>query len=166
MKTNQILSLLFVITLFFFACKKSSTDNTPNPNPNPTPTAADSMAVLRIDLSGLKNTNGVVNVALYNSAASFNKPAQAYKQAIASPTATSLTIEFDSLAPGTYAFGLFHDENNDATLNTNILTIPTEGFAFSNNAMGTFGAPSFTQAQFTLVAKDTLTQTITLKFLP
>lgn len=166
MKTNQILSLLFGITLFFFACKKSSTDNTPNPNPNPTPTAADSMAVLRIDLSGLKNTNGVVNVALYNSAASFNKPAQAYKQAIAAPTATSLTIEFDSLAPGTYAFGLFHDENNDATLNTNILTIPTEGFAFSNNAMGTFGAPTFTQAQFTLGVKDTLTQTITLKFLP
>ncbi len=166
MKKQTSLLIFCLLSVLFFACKKNTTDNNPNPNPNPTPTAADSMAVLRIDLSGLKNTNGVVNVALYNSAASFNKPAQAYKQAIATPTATSLTIEFDSLAPGTYAFGLFHDENNDATLNTNILTIPTEGFAFSNNAMGTFGAPSFTQAQFTLAVKDTLTQTITLKFLP
>lgn len=166
MKTNQTILLLLGMFMLMIACKKSTVDNNPNPNPNPTPTAADSMAVLRIALSGLKNTNGVVNVALYNSAASFNKPAQAYKQAIATPSATSLTIEFDSLAPGTYAFGLFHDENNDATLNTNILTIPTEGFAFSNNAMGTFGAPTFTQAQFTLAAKDTLTQTITLKFLP
>lgn len=166
MKTNQTILLLMGMFMLMIACKKSTVDNNPTPNPNPSPTAADSMAVLRIDLSGLKNTNGVVNVALYNSAASFNKPAQAYKQAIATPTATSLTIEFDSLAAGTYAFGLFHDENNDATLNTNILTIPTEGFAFSNNAMGTFGAPTFTQAQFTLAAKDTLTQTITLKFLP
>ena len=166
MKTNQTILLLMGMFMLMIACKKSTVDNNPTPNPNPSTTAADSMAVLRIDLSGLKNTNGVVNVALYNSAASFNKPAQAYKQAIATPTATSLTIEFDSLAAGTYAFGLFHDENNDATLNTNILTIPTEGFAFSNNAMGTFGAPTFTQAQFTLAAKDTLTQTITLKFLP
>ena len=166
MKKQTSLLVFCLFSVLFFACKKNTADNNPNPNPNPTPTASDSMAVLRIDLSGLKNTNGVVNVALYNSAASFNKPAQAYKQAIVTPSATSLTIEFDSLAPGTYAFGLFHDENNDATLNTNILTIPTEGFAFSNNAMGTFGAPSFTQAQFTLGVKDTLTQTITLKFLP
>ncbi|MGI9191810.1 MAG: DUF2141 domain-containing protein [Chitinophagaceae bacterium] len=166
MKKQNILFALIVCTLLGVACKKNTADNNPNPNPNPNPTATDSLAVLRIDLSGLKNTNGVVNVALYNSAASFNKPAQAYKQAIVTPSATSFTIVFDSITPGTYAFGLFHDENNDATLNTNILTIPTEGFAFSNNAMGTFGAPTFAQAQFTLAKKDTLTQTITLKFLP
>ena len=166
MKTRTIFLGLCLLSSLFFACKKNTADNTPNPNPDPTPTATDSMAVLRIALSGLKNTNGVVNVALYNSAGSFNKPAQAYRQAIVTPTSSSVNIEFDSLAPGTYAFGLFHDENNDQTLNTNILTIPTEGFAFSNNAMGTFGPPTYAQAQFPLQAKDTLTQTITLKFLP
>jgi uncharacterized protein (DUF2141 family) len=166
MKKQYTILAICLLSVLFFACKKNTADNTPNPNPNPNPTTTDSLAVLRIALSGLKNTNGVVNVALYNSAASFNKPAQAYRQAIVTPTASSVNIEFDSLAPGTYAFGLFHDENNDATLNTNILTIPTEGFAFSNNSMGTFGAPSFAQAQFTLGIKDTLTQNITLKFLP
>ncbi|MBU3677072.1 MAG: DUF2141 domain-containing protein, partial [Chitinophagaceae bacterium] len=81
MKKQYILLGCFAWMLIGYACKKNTADNTPNPNPNPTPTASDSMAVLRIALSGLKNTNGVVNVALYNSAASFNKPAQAYKQA-------------------------------------------------------------------------------------
>jgi uncharacterized protein (DUF2141 family) len=140
MKINKIaISVFFVlVSITILSCKKKNPTPQPQVVPIPedsTSTNADTLSKLVINLSGMQNLNGKINVALYNSEASFNNPNQAYRELFLTPTATSMTIEIDSLPAGTYAFGIFHDENNNQQIDQNWLNIPTEGFAFSNNVI-------------------------------
>jgi uncharacterized protein (DUF2141 family) len=122
------------------------------------------MGNILIELKGLKNTKGKVNIAIYNSVATFNKPTGAYRKISVDPSSTFVKIEIENIPAGTYAFGLFHDENENQKLDMNFFGIPKEGFAFSNNAMGTFGPPTFQQTKFVVPEDGTVTQTIVLKF--
>jgi uncharacterized protein (DUF2141 family) len=49
-------------------------------------------------------------------------------------------------------------------LNTNLFGIPTEGFAFSNNAMGSFGPPSYESCTFVVPEGAGVIQEVTLRF--
>ena len=57
-------------------------------------------------------------------------------------------LQFPGISPGTYAVKVFHDVNDNGVLDTNWIGIPKEPYGFSNDAMGTFGPPSFEQASF------------------
>jgi len=54
--------------------------------------------------------------------------------------------------PGQYAVRLFHDVNGNGQFDTNPFGIPTEPFAFSNNARGRFGPATWEEAVFTVTA--------------
>jgi uncharacterized protein (DUF2141 family) len=43
---------------------------------------------------------------------------------------------------------VIHDVDDDGHLDKNILGIPTEGYGFSNHAMGKYGPPEWIQASF------------------
>jgi uncharacterized protein (DUF2141 family) len=53
---------------------------------------------------------------------------------------------------------MFHDVNGDGRMNTNPFGIPTEPYAFSNNARGQFGPASWADAVFTVEAAETTQQ--------
>jgi Uncharacterized protein conserved in bacteria (DUF2141) len=53
-----------------------------------------------------------------------------------------------SIPPGKYALAVIHDENMNGKLDTNARGSPTEGYSFSNDAKGLFGAPAFSVASF------------------
>ncbi len=169
MKVNKIAVVVFfgLVSITILSCKKKKL--TPQPQvvvipEDSTSTNVDTLSKIVINLSGMQNLNGKINVALYNSESSFNNPNQAYRELFLTPTATSMTIEIDSLPAGTYAFGIFHDENNNQQIDQNWLNIPTEGFAFSNNVMGSFGPPSFNQSKIVIPNSSLITQNITLNF--
>jgi uncharacterized protein (DUF2141 family) len=61
---------------------------------------------------------------------------------------------------GTYAVRLYHDEDDDGELDTNMFGVPQEAFGFSNDARGSMGPPDFAEAAFTLES-DSLSMTIT-----
>ncbi len=65
-----------------------------------------------------------------------------------------------TLAAGTYALRIMHDVNDNGEKDANFVGIPSEPWAFSNNATGNFGPPSWEDVQFE-VSGDT-TQTIRL----
>jgi len=164
-------SFLVIFWLLLVSCKK----NNPTPQPPPQPTPVDTSGngggnngspygILTVNLNGMHNTHGKVNFVLFNSSSSFNLPDQAYKELFLNLTATQMTFSLDSLPPGDYAFAIFHDENGNQELDQNILGISTEGFAFSNNAMGNFGPPSWSQSKFTVQQDHTITQNINLNF--
>lgn len=166
MKLFLVIYLILVSSLFV-SCKKKNKIPQPSPIENPQDTTGstiDTLSKVIINLSGMQNTNGKVNVALYNSSSTFNDPNQAYRELFLNCTGGSMTITLDSLVQGEYAFAIFHDENNNQQIDQNFLSIPTEGFAFSNNAMGTFGPPNWTQSKFSVPASSTVNQTITLNF--
>jgi uncharacterized protein (DUF2141 family) len=59
-----------------------------------------------------------------------------------------------NLTPGSYAIIVFHDENDNGKLDENYWGVPTEGYAFSNNAQGFLGAPDFATAAVAIDAAD------------
>ncbi|GGE74113.1 DUF2141 domain-containing protein [Massilia psychrophila] len=105
-------------------------------------------ADLTIHIGDVKEAGGTIQVSLYNSAGTFMKTAVA-TAAIAAINAAN-TVVLKDLPAGEYAFAVFHDANANAKLDKNMFGIPTEGYGFSNNAMGAMGPPSFGQASFTL----------------
>lgn len=139
----KLIGFLLIILILPVSCKKKNKPPQPDPITNPQDSTGgvqtDTLSSITINLSGMQNTNGKVNLALYNSSASFNDPNQAMRELFLLCPGSNMTITIDSVVPGDYAFAIFHDENDNQQLDQNWLNIPTEGFAFSNNAMGSFG---------------------------
>jgi uncharacterized protein (DUF2141 family) len=105
---------------------------------------------LSIELAGLQ-PQGAVMVQLFNSESGYQSGAGVDARRVAITGATA-RVDFADLAPGQYAFRMFHDVNGDGQMNTNVMGIPTEPFAFSNNARGSFGPARWADAVFTLNA--------------
>lgn len=112
-------------------------------------------ADLKISVTGVSSADGQIMVALYNSAESFlDKPFRA----TAAPAVAGVTqIEFKDLPPGDYAYSLYHDANANGKMDRNLIGMPTEDYAFSNNAMGKRGAPEYAAARFALPAAGAAT---------
>lgn len=105
---------------------------------------------LAIDLTGLQ-PQGAVLVQLFNSETGYQS-GESVGAARVEVTGDTARVEFADLAPGQYAFRMFHDVNGDGQFNTNPMGIPIEPYAFSNNARGSFGPARWADAVFTLNA--------------
>jgi uncharacterized protein (DUF2141 family) len=110
----------------------------------------DTPLILTIEISELKNSNGLVLLEVQDEKKNFIK---GVSQEIVN---NQCIIKIDNLSPGKYAFKYFHDENSNEKLDANWIGIPKEGFGFSNNAKGTFGSPSHKKTIFELTADTTL----------
>lgn len=64
------------------------------------------------------------------------------------------TVVYVNVDPGVYSVQVFHDENDNGEFDTNLFGIPTEGFAFSNDAHGSFGPPTFEDTTFRMNSAD------------
>lgn len=113
---------------------------------------------MNIQINKIKNNKGEILVAVYNNSKGFPEEAGASIKtfSIKAQTGTAF-ISTKELKPGTYAIALFHDVDGNRKLTTNIMGIPKEGYAFSNNASNMFGVPSFKDASFKLNADTTIT---------
>ncbi|MES2325000.1 MAG: DUF2141 domain-containing protein [Pseudomonadota bacterium] len=117
-------------------------------------------ADLTIHIDDVKSTSGNVLVAVYNSEGSFLKqPAKTNGTAAATPGST---VVIKDLPEGEYAFAVYHDANANGKMDKNIIGIPTEDYAFSNNAMGKMGPPNYASARITVAAAGT-TARVSLK---
>ncbi|MEQ9305209.1 MAG: DUF2141 domain-containing protein [Marinoscillum sp.] len=103
---------------------------------------------LIVEISEISEAKGTLRVAVYDHAETHLDAHQLafYKEVKVRQTGTMQIIL--SLPPGTYSLAVYHDLNDDKELNTNFLGMPKEPYGFSNNAMGTFGPPSFDAAKF------------------
>ena len=91
-----------------------------------------SAARIIVTIDGLKNAQGNVFIGLYASPAKFLQGNQTDAQRRVKASPAPVTVVFDNLPAGTYAVGAFHDENANDHLDTNVLGLPTEGYALSN----------------------------------
>jgi uncharacterized protein (DUF2141 family) len=114
--------------------------------------AAPSFAAnLTINIDGVANAEGQVMVAIFNSADSFL--AKPVRSAAAPAHKGTVQLQLTDLPAGDYAFAVYHDANGNGQLDRNSVGMPTEDYAFSNNAFGKRGAPSFQEARIALPAQ-------------
>ena len=103
---------------------------------------------LTVIISGFENETGNCRFALDNSAKVFERDDSVWIGKEPLIINKQVVVTIDSLRFGEYAVRVFHDENEDDVINTNILGIPTENYGYSNNASGWFGPPSWEKAKF------------------
>jgi uncharacterized protein (DUF2141 family) len=114
-------------------------------------------STLTVQVTQVKSTKGKILFALFNGADGFPGTHQkAFKLMEANPLVGTTTVRFENLPEGTYALAVFHDENKDGKLNTNLVGIPKEPYGFSNNARPAFSAPGFKEASFVFKNQKTL----------
>lgn len=106
---------------------------------------------LTVTVSGLKNNTGVIKIGLYNSDGTFLKTT--YKSLSSEIKNNKAVATFTDLPTGEYAISTYHDENNNGKLDKNMMGIPSEDYAASNNAKGFMGPPAYKDAKF-VVDKD------------
>jgi len=108
-------------------------------------------ANLTINVSGLKEIKGGIQLGLYNESASFPKPEYEFMVISILADSSSVTYTIPELPVGEYAIALYHDINSDKACNKNWIGIPTEAYGFSNNVRVIFSAPSFEKTKFSLI---------------
>ena len=90
---------------------------------------------------------GTVMAALFDSEEAFREgePVRGLRVEAAGE---AVTVVFPKVRPGRYAVKAFYDLNGDGKMNSNSFGMPTEPFAFSNNAPPRFGPPAWSAAAF------------------
>jgi uncharacterized protein (DUF2141 family) len=109
---------------------------------------------LTVEVLGARSDKGSVDGALYADAGSWMKHSLQGERA---PAGAKTVLVYRNLQPGSYAVSVFHDENGNGKLDSNIAGIPTERYGFSRDAHGRMAAPSFADAAIDLRGDTTIT---------
>ena len=107
---------------------------------------------LTIEVENLRNSKGVLQVALYNKEGSI--PDEIFKKYYRLEKAKIVNgkseITFENLPKGKYAVNILHDENNNSKIDKGLI-LPKEGIGFSNySSIGLTNRPYFKKASFDL----------------
>jgi uncharacterized protein (DUF2141 family) len=118
-------------------------------------------AKLEIAFTGIEAPTGAIMVALFDSEASYNdgKPIRGVGVPVTKADAATL---IEGLPAGRYAIKSFHDVDGDGKMDTNPFGMPTEPFAFSNNAAPSMGPAKWADAAFD-VSEAGAKQSITIQ---
>ena len=104
---------------------------------------------LTVEVSNIKSDKGTIMIALYKGEIGFPKDdSKAIKKTFVNIKEGKATITFTDLPAGDYAFALFHDENGNKEMDSNMFGIPKEGYGFSTNYKPKMSAPDFDEADF------------------
>lgn len=101
---------------------------------------------LRVAIEGVRGDRGTVRVAVYRAGSGFLKPGQEHAAMFQRAVTGDLFVIFGGLPADRYAVAVYHDENANGELDSNLLGIPLEGTGFSEGAVPGFGPPSFNDA--------------------
>lgn len=115
--------------------------------------------IIEVDITNIANEEGQMLIGLYDTEDSWLKTP--YKGVFGTIENGKSTASFTNIPDGTYAVSVFHDEDNDGELATNLLGIPKEDTGSSNNAPARFGPSKWADAKFEIKGEK-IKQTIKL----
>lgn len=92
---------------------------------------------------------GAVMVALFDSQSAYDGEGGPVRVARLEVSGGTVEAVFEGLPAGDYAMKAFHDVDGDGEMDANPFGMPTEPFAFSNNAVGNMGPAGWDRASFT-----------------
>ena len=109
---------------------------------------------LTVTVSNIKTQKGTIMIGLYKDENTFLD--KVFKAQKTDANSTSVTVTFKNIPAGEYGISLFHDKDENGELNTNFIGIPSEPYAFSNNAKGMFGPAKWEDVKFSITEKETI----------
>lgn len=112
---------------------------------------------LNVEINKVKSNKGKILLSLYNAEKGFPyESTSCIKIFTLQPKAGKVVLTTSEIPTGVYAIALFHDADENGKLSTNMLGMPKEGYAFSNDASGFLGLPSFKSASFRFQSDTTI----------
>ena len=120
-----------------------------------------SAGTLEITLDNVTSNDGRIMVEVLQGEAEFKGDAPATMSITQRASTGTMRFQANGLPPGEYAVRIMHDKNNNGELDSNLVGMPREPWAMSNNAKGNFGPPKWADVKFP-VDNGTSQQTITL----
>ncbi|RQP25824.1 DUF2141 domain-containing protein [Piscinibacter terrae] len=114
---------------------------------------------LRVEVVNAKSDKGTILGAVYGTPAAWLKDGQQVQGAMDTAKEKAVLV-YRNLPAGSYAISVFHDENGNGKLDTNVVGFPTERYGFSRDAKGNMAPPSFSDAVVDLQADTTITVTL------
>jgi uncharacterized protein (DUF2141 family) len=106
-------------------------------------------ADITVEVSNIKNANGKLAIAIFNSSESFLDNTKMFRNKPLKITDEKMSYIFKNIPNGTYAVVAFHDENDNGIMDRSIIGFPIEKPAISNIPTLT-APPSFEEAKFEL----------------
>jgi uncharacterized protein (DUF2141 family) len=115
-------------------------------------------------MTGFENDEGQVMVALFVDERGWPESEEhVFATAVVAIRGVQASAEFADVPVGPFAVSVYHDENSNRELDSNLFGIPSERYGFSAGAEGTFGPPNFEDAQIELAAGERKQITIEVK---
>lgn len=112
-----------------------------------TPVAANSITIV---LENVEQDKGKIMLQLLSGEDEFEGRVEPMAKMVLRARTGEIRIFTSNLPEGDYAVRVMHDINNNDELDTNFVGLPTEPYAFSNNATGNFGPPQWKDVKFWL----------------
>ncbi|MBD3637716.1 MAG: DUF2141 domain-containing protein [Crocinitomicaceae bacterium] len=105
---------------------------------------------LSVEFTNIRNKNGKLYLFMYNYENQYpDNPYRYYEIDKKNISCNRLLVNVPNLEKGKYAISILDDENENEDMDF-FLGIPTEGYAFSNNAKPFFSLPDFNEILFNL----------------
>jgi uncharacterized protein (DUF2141 family) len=106
---------------------------------------AQNASTLTVRVTGIRNANGKIRLGLYRD----SNYVDGREIEIDAKTLSAKTV-FANLPRGVYTVNLFHDENMNDKMDSNLFGMPVEGYGMSNNPARRMGKPGFEETNFQL----------------
>jgi uncharacterized protein (DUF2141 family) len=137
MKTFKALNLAFVLASLTFSVQS---------------------AELQVSIDHIKSDQGVILAQLFKSEENY-KTGKSLENKMLSAKTGAGELKFENLEPGEYVVRMYHDENNNQKMDSNAFGMPTEGYGFSNEAIGNMGPPKYKDMTVLINAQDLVVKT-------
>ena len=115
---------------------------------------------ITIHIENIKKVKGTIYVAIYDNAEDFPEDGRWLWQEKKAVKSQLVTFSLDNMPVMDCAIAVYHDVNDNSTMDTNWLGIPKEPYGFSKNFIPKFRAPRFDEC---LLSSDDWKQSITIK---
>lgn len=111
---------------------------------------------LTIKISNIEKLKGEIKIGVFNTDTHFLKEGAAIKNYSVKVDKNTAVLTITDLPKGEYAVTMYHDENSDDKMNTNLIGIPKEAYGFSNNIQPRMSAPKYKDCKFSFSENTTL----------
>lgn len=99
-------------------------------------------ADLHVSIDHINSDQGMVLAQLFSGEENYKKAQSVENKMIQAKTGSGELL-FKNLEPGEYVVRMYHDENKNQKMDRNAFGMPTEGYGFSNEAVGNMGPPKY-----------------------